>query len=129
MAGIGDPSADAYFFTIDAGDKQYDAHFDINDIGGDFYGDVRYRALNSAPDTPWIYLPPVGDVEFDASKMTTASDTDAEIDTVLDALSKGIEKVFGGSSTTKPESGIERVRWLLKNGGITEANNVLARNE
>ena len=128
-----EPSASAYFFIIDGATKQYDAFFDIVQIGAENYGEVRYRALSSSPDTPWVYLSPVTksgqDVEFDANKMLTASDTDAEIDTVLNALNEGIKKAFGGSSTTKPESGIERVRWLLKNNAITEQNNTLTRGE
>jgi len=123
------PSANAYFFIIDGETKQYDAFFDVVEIGDGNYGEVRYRPLNSSPETPWVYLPPVGDVEFDVSKMTTADDTDAEVDSVLNSLNGGIKKAFGGGPADKPENGIERVRWLLKNNGITESNNILTRGD
>ena len=127
------PSSDAYFFIIDGATKQYDAFFDVVQIGSESYGEVRYRPLGSPPETPWVYMPPVTkagqDTEFDANKMLTAEATDAEIDTVLDALNEGIKKAFGAGPTDKPESGIERVRWLLKNNAITENNNVLTRTE
>ena len=131
---FGDPTESAYFFVIDAGSKQYDAFFDINTAGEDNYGNVRYRELNSADNVPWVYLSPMAgnsstDTQFDSDKMLTKAATDAEIDSVLANYSSAIKKVFGGSSSTIPESGIERVRWALKNNAITESNNVLTYNK
>ena len=125
------PSANAYMFVIDGNGKQYDAFFDIVTIAGDYYGEVRYRPIGSIPTAPWVYLSsvrsPGADNEFDRSNMKTKEATDAEIDTVLQAINGGLKKVFGGDTTAQPEKGIERALWLLKNNGITEKDNVLTR--
>ena len=96
---FGDPSPDAQFFTIDAGEKRYDAFFDLNTVGESHYGAVRYRELNSPDSTPWVYLSPSAgnsatDNEFDASRMTTAEGTDAEIDSVDFLNDTAMVKVF-----------------------------------
>jgi hypothetical protein len=126
---MAEPSANAYFFVIDAGVKKYDAFFDLSIIGNDCYGDVRYRQQGTVD--AWAFLPAVteggsaGDMEFDAGRMLTKDTTDAEIKSVLEAFNRAIKKVFGDSSTAIPEKGKERVTWVLKNNAITESNNVL----
>ena len=127
MSGIGDPSPNAFFFTIDGADgTQYDAHFDVNDFSGFSVGDVRYKPVKAAPGTSWIYLGPDGDSEFNEKNMLTKEATNAEIDRVFDLYTKAIDKAFGAQPTEAPEKGIERVRWIVKNG-MTESNNVLTR--
>ena len=131
MSAIGEPTANAYMFVIDSNDKQYDAYFDIKNVGGYYEGEIRYRPFGSPLSTPWVYLSAVQstgvDTEFDSNKMLTSEATDAEIDTVLKALNGGLKKVFGGGAVAKPEKGIERVLWMLKNNAITESDNVLKR--
>jgi len=129
---LSDPSVGACLFVIGTNSTQYDAFFDVKEIGDSFYGQVRYRPLNSAPTVPWVFLSPSAgsspnDSQFDLKRMTTKETTDAEIDSVLDNANRSIKEVFGDSGGSAPESGIERVRWLLKNNMFTEKNNVLSR--
>jgi len=130
---LGQPSADAYMFVIDAGSAQYDAYFDAVTIGDDLHvGDVRYRPIGSASSVAWTPISSIGggadtDNEFDSNRMTTTEDTYAEMDSVLANMSQAIELVFGGSGGEAPASGIDLIRFMLKNNMVSESNNVLTR--
>ena len=124
------PSSRAELFTITASDgTAYDAFFDINPVaGGIWLGQVFYK-LPTASE--WTYLVPynqggsAGDDEFDASRMTTTADTDAEIQSVIDANNRGNINEFGEGSSEIPELGIQRAIWMLENGNIIAVNNQL----
>lgn len=123
-----DPSDIAYFFVIDGSEgKQYDAFFDVNDFNGFSTGDVRYRPINSEPSAPWVFLSSGGDSEFNESKMLTKEATNDEVDRVFELFTAAIKKVFG-SQPSEPESGIARVKWIVKNN-MTESNNILTRGD
>ena len=122
---FGDPAPGAYHFVIE-GDENYDAFIQVLDFDGFSNLDLRYKLPEA---TKWTWLSTGGDVELNLPQMTTKADTNAEIDRILDLYNTAIKKAFGGDSGSEPEKGLERVRWLLKNGGITESNNVLTRGE
>jgi len=122
---FGDPAEGAYHFVIE-GDKNYDAFIQVLDFQGFSNLDLRYRLPESEK---WTWFNSGGDVELNATQLTNKADTDAEIDRILDLYNAAIKKAFGGDSGEGPASGLERVRWLIKNGGITEQNNTLTRGE
>jgi len=124
------PSANAYFFVIDSGVKQYDAFLDILDIGEYYYGQVRYRPVGTTGN--WIFLSPTQgssptDSEFDLGRMRTMADTDREVDSVIANINTSIETVFGDTVKEMPESGIARALYMLKNNMFEEKDNVITR--
>lgn len=91
MSDVTQPSANAYFFVIDASNgKKYDAWFDIKMYGTDATGVVRYRDPAFGNTGNWVYLTPEfvngHDDIFDPNKMTTSEDTEKECDGVLDCM-------------------------------------------
>lgn len=127
-----EPSADAHFFVIDSGAKQYDAFLDIVKFGEYYYGQVRYRPIGTLGK--WVFLSPTQgssptDSEFDLGRMTTMADTDREIDSVIANINASIETRFGGDSEEMPKSGIARALYMLRNNMFEEKGNVIIRME
>ena len=122
---FGDPTEGAYHFVIE-GDKNYDAFIQVLDYDGFSNLDLRYKLTDASK---WTWFSSGGDVELNESQLTNKADTDAEIDRILDLYNAAIKKAFGSDSGSEPESGLERVRWLIKNGHVTESNNILTRTE
>lgn len=120
MSNTTDPSGISYFFNIQSESEVYDAFLDVNDFEDFSNFDLRYRRKE---DVKWTFLT---GVELRAENMKTKEATDAEIDRTLAKLNEKIEEVFGKGSATAPEFGIERVKWLLKNGFIEASNNELS---
>ena len=122
---FGDPTDGAYHFVIE-GAKNYDAFIQVLDYEGFSNLDLRYKLPESEK---WTWFSSGGDAELNAPQLTTKEDTDAEIDRILDLYNVAIKKAFGADAGTEPEKGLERVRWLIKNGHVTESNNTLTRSE
>lgn len=124
---VAEPSALALYFVITATDAtRYDAFLDINDYDGFSTFDVRYRLEGS--DDEWAFLSPTHhpeggfSVEISEEKLTDKESTNAEVDRILNGFNKIIATVFGASVGEEPTSGMERVRWLLKNGIEAQGN-------
>lgn len=113
-----DPSSNALFFTIEDGGDSFLAFLDINDFDGFSVFDVRYKKPS---DQKYTFL-----IAPEITPKSTASEQDAEIERLLAIINEKIEETFGKGSATAPEFGIERVRWLLKNGMIEASNNQLS---
>lgn len=120
------PNDTAFYFTIKA-DKNYKAYIDVvyMQASNDYYFESAY-----IDGSQWIFIsgPDIPD-------LPTLIDTEAECDKVIDSafedINKKIKSIFkldatAGNGDATPTSGIELIKWKLKNKTSFE-NNQLKR--
>tara|TARA_Y100000310_G_scaffold342527_1_gene446152 strand:- start:1905 stop:2291 length:387 start_codon:yes stop_codon:yes gene_type:complete len=118
---IGAPSAGAKHFVLDGKHKQYDAYIDIVEYFTGQWGiDCRYREIGTSGKWVWLLAPQI--IE---NQLGNESSADEALSQAIKLINEEIKTVFGGEVKPIPESGIERLEWIVTNGLKVE-NNVIS---
>lgn len=110
----GMPEADDFTFVLTAANgEKYDAFIEVSKITG-FSStelDIRTRKQGN-PSAEWDFL---HGMTFYESDIDTKQKTDELLDEFISQANEAIKKVFGSASVEAPESGVERLEWVIKN--------------
>jgi len=79
---------------------------------------LRSEYKNNSGD--WIYI---AEPTIFETNLTTTESTDEAYKKSLDKINIAMAEMFGGD-TSEPESGTDRIKWLVDNKTIVENNNL-----
>lgn len=114
------PTAQAFRFTINGQNQQYDAFMDLVSYESFKALVIRYRAQGATGDE-WTFL--LGE-EFNEAKIGSDADVRAEFNRILTTANGVIENTFG-TAGDKPLSGWELVQWYVS-VGLQASSNVIS---
>lgn len=107
---VGKPSINAFFFDINSNNKVYEVYIDVTNFPdtNDFL-DCRYREKGSNGEWEWVLSPDLFDIN-------STQNTDKAFSDAIGKINVKLKEMFNlDVDTTIPESGVERIKWLLLN--------------
>lgn len=122
----GAPEADDFHGQIVSKDgKQYDLYIELlNGFSPDALElDCRTREQGSKE---WMWL---CGIDIQRSKLIDTASTDEIFNKALDKINIEIKKAFGENKSPIPESGEERIKWLIQHALKIENNEVINGNK